>query len=158
MLSIIKISSQNRSLANSLIEEYWYSLEMVIGGEVIDMNTQEGFLCMKQNQCVGLITYRPILEALQITALCAKQPKIGIGSALIQKVKDHAAQHGFEFLSVTTTNDNLDALYFYQRRGFYLTALYPQAIQKSRKIKPQIPLVGQNNIALRDEIELQLKL
>jgi hypothetical protein len=57
-----------------------------------------------------------------------------------------------------TTNDNLNALRFYQKRGFRLAALYPGAVDESRTIKPQIPLVGENGIPLHDEIRLELAL
>jgi ribosomal protein S18 acetylase RimI-like enzyme len=57
-----------------------------------------------------------------------------------------------------TTNDNLHALGFYQKQGFHLVGEYPNAIVKSRKIKPSIQEIGVNSIPLRDEIELQILL
>jgi hypothetical protein len=57
-----------------------------------------------------------------------------------------------------TTNDNLNALGFYQKRGFELVAIHRGAVNESRKVKPSIPLIGDNNIPLRDEIELELVL
>lgn len=55
-----------------------------------------------------------------------------------------------------TTNDNLNALRFYQKRGYHIVAIYPDAIADSRKIKPQIPLNGAFGIPIQDEIELEL--
>jgi len=52
----------------------------------------------------------------------------------------------------------LNALGFYQKRGFELVAVHRGAVNESRKIKPSIPLVGMNGIPLRDEIELEIKL
>jgi len=57
-----------------------------------------------------------------------------------------------------TTNDNLHALGFYQKRGFELVGIHRGAVNESRKIKPGIPLIGMNNIPLRDEIELEIVL
>lgn len=57
-----------------------------------------------------------------------------------------------------SSNDNLNALRFYQKYGFTLVALYPNALAQSRKLKPQIPLIGNDGIPLRDEIELELDL
>ena len=57
-----------------------------------------------------------------------------------------------------TTNDNLNALRFYQKRGFVLAALYPNALVQSRKLKPEIPETGIGGLPLRDEIELEMKL
>ena len=52
----------------------------------------------------------------------------------------------------------MKALKFYQKRGFQLVAVYPSALDESRKIKPEIPLFGYDGIPLRDEIELEMKL
>ena len=55
---------------------------------------------------------------------------------------------------LTTTNDNIDALRFYQRRGFRMSALRPGVIDRSRLHKPEIPRTGDYGIPLRDEIDL----
>jgi hypothetical protein len=52
----------------------------------------------------------------------------------------------------------LNALGFYQKRGFEIVAVYCGAVNESRKRKPSIPLIGYNNIPLRDEIELEINL
>ena len=62
-------------------------------------------------------------------------------------------------LWVVTTNDNVDALRFYQRRGFRLTAVRPGAVDASREtLKPEIPTSGAYGIPLRDELELEMEL
>jgi ribosomal protein S18 acetylase RimI-like enzyme len=72
-------------------------------------------------------------------------------------VKTFAKRSGCRRLRLTTTNDNLNALRFYQKVGFILAALRPNAIEKTRKLKP-IPMLGENGIPIRDEIELELML
>ena len=58
---------------------------------------------------------------------------------------------------VVTTNDNLDALAFYQRRGFRLTELRPGAVAEARRtIKPELALIGEHGLELRDELELAM--
>jgi hypothetical protein len=57
-----------------------------------------------------------------------------------------------------TTNDNLNALRFYQKRGFVLVSVHRNAVIKSRQLKPEIPLTGNDGIPLRDEIELEMLL
>jgi hypothetical protein len=60
---------------------------------------------------------------------------------------------------VITTNDNVDALRFYQRRGFRLAALHQGAVDDSRaRLKPEIPEIGEHRIPLRDELDLELEL
>ena len=76
--------------------------------------------------------------------------RIGVGTALLAAVEDAA---GDRRLWLITTNDNLDAIRFYQRRGYVLAAVYPGAIEASRRLKPQIPRVGNYGIPIRDELE-----
>ena len=60
---------------------------------------------------------------------------------------------------LVTTNDNVDALRFYQRRGLRISGLRIGAVDESRaRLKPQIPEIGAYGIPLRDEIELSKEL
>ncbi len=84
--------------------------------------------------------------------------KARIGTALIDAVKDVATMAHCKRLWLITANDNMAALRFYQKRGFLLVAVYRNAVEQSRRLKPEIPLVGIDGIPLRDEIELELLL
>ena len=57
-----------------------------------------------------------------------------------------------------TTNDNLGALRFYQRRGLRLVAVHRGAVDHARAVKPAIPRVGEHGIEIHDELELELAL
>lgn len=59
-------------------------------------------------------------------------------------------------LWLVTTNSNLDALRFYQRRGLHLVRVWPDAMNRSRELKPEIPMIGDFGIAIRDELELEI--
>jgi GNAT superfamily N-acetyltransferase len=96
---------------------------------------------------------RPIAELVAINAFIRHQ---GIGSALLRSIVD--GLEGFEALRLTTTNDNLDALRFYQRRGFRLHTLRPGAVDAARAHKPTISAVGEHGIPIRDELDLILQL
>jgi hypothetical protein len=63
-----------------------------------------------------------------------------------------------ERIWLVTTNDILEALRFYQRRGFRLSALRAGAVDEARKrLEPQISTVGGFGIPIRDEIEVELR-
>jgi hypothetical protein len=81
-----------------------------------------------------------------------------VGSALLDAAAATARAEGCARLRLITTNDNLDALRFYQRRGFRLVALRPGAVDVARVLKPQIPRTGDFGIAVRDELELEREL
>jgi GNAT superfamily N-acetyltransferase len=80
----------------------------------------------------------------------------GVGTALLRAVEEVAARSGCSSLWLVTTNDNLDALRFYQRRGFRLTELHAGAVDDSHaRLKPEIPRAGSFGIDLRDELVLK---
>ena len=107
---------------------------------------------------IGLLTYNIVGDQCEITLMQSMREGIGVGSELVGAVKGTATRVGCKRLWLITTNDNLHALGFYQRRGFTLAAVYPNALTRSREIKLGIPMTGMNGIPLRDEIELEMAL
>jgi GNAT superfamily N-acetyltransferase len=104
---------------------------------------------------VGLLTYVVDGDACEILTLGATRRWSGTGTALVDAVRGVAREQGCRRLWVLTTNDNVDALRFYQRRGFRLDVLRPGAVDEARRtLKPAIPEIGDHGISLRDEIEL----
>lgn len=94
----------------------------------------------------------------ELISLDAIRPNQGVGTALIEGLITKLKGLGVELLRVTTTNDNLDALRFYQRRGFRIVAVRPGAVDEARKIKPTIPTIGEYGIPIRNEIDLELRI
>jgi GNAT superfamily N-acetyltransferase len=109
-------------------------------------------------QLAGMLTYVPGKDWRQceILTLHAGKQWRGAGTALIEAAGRLARRQGCTRLWVITTNDNVDALRFYQRRGFCLVRVHRGAVDRSRaSLKPEIPPVGAYGIPLRDEIELE---
>ena len=107
---------------------------------------------------VGMLTYVPTQDWRQceILTLHAGEQWRGAGTALIEAAGQLARRQGCTGLWVITTNDNVDALRFYQRRGFCLVRVHRGAVDRSRaSLKPEIPPIGAYGIPLRDEIELE---
>jgi ribosomal protein S18 acetylase RimI-like enzyme len=105
---------------------------------------------------VGLLTYVVDGTACEVLTLHADPPRTGAGSELIEAAAEVAASRGCDRLWLITTNDNVDALRFYQRRGFRLVGLHPGAVDRSRReLKPQIPELAKNGIPIRDELDLE---
>lgn len=137
---------------------HWGSEVMITHNAEHQLTRLPGFAAFEEDACAGLITYHLNGEACEITSLDSLIEGAGIGSALIEAVKAAARQAGCNRLWLITTNDNLRALGFYQKRGFKLKAVYPDAVTAARLKKPEIPLIGLNGLPLRDEIELDLLL
>ena len=138
--------------------DHWGDDLMIVHGTMYRPEQLEGFVATEAETWVGLITYALLAEACEIVSLDSLREGEGIGSCLVEQVVDEARRAGCRRLFLSTTNDNLKALGFYQRRGFALAAIRPGAVNASRKIKPSISLIGLNGIPLRDEIELEMLL
>ena len=105
---------------------------------------------------VGLLTYEVIGDQCEVVTLDAFTQFAGVGTALMNRVIDEARTQGCRRLWLITTNDNLDAVRFYQKRGFTIAAVHVNAIAHSRTLKPSIPLIGNYGIPIRDEVELEM--
>jgi GNAT superfamily N-acetyltransferase len=125
---------------------------------VHDATALPGFIARCDGQRAGLLTYRIEGGQCELVTLNSELGGRGVGSALVQAVIDAAREARCARLWLITTNDNLAALRFYQKRGFHLVAVHRDALDESRRLKPQIPLIGMEGIPLRDEIELELRL
>lgn len=148
------ITLSTRDAVRSFFIEAWGSPEMVISTGTFDCATLDGFVWSETNVIIGLITYVIREDEIEIISLDSLQEKRGIGSALLDEVERVAKQHQLERLSLITTNDNLSALSFYQRRGWRLARIIPGAVDAARLQKPSIPVIGEYGIPLHDEIML----
>jgi ribosomal protein S18 acetylase RimI-like enzyme len=136
--------------------EQFGSPVMVTRGQIYDATMLSGLLATQDGAPCGFLLFYSEADTCEIVALAATSPGRGIGTALIAAMRDQARELGCTRLIVITTNDNLRALGFYQKRGFRLVAIHPDAVELTRAFKPEIPDIGENGIPLRDEIELAL--
>ncbi|WP_172294897.1 N-acetyltransferase [Pseudoruegeria sp. HB172150] len=102
----------------------------------------------------GYATYLDDGKQLELVAIGARPAGQGIGTKLLKAVLGVARESGRCAVRLTTTNDNIAALAFYQRAGFRLCGLRPGAVDRARQLKPGLPLVAANGLPIRDELEL----
>ena len=138
--------------------EYWGGEEMISRGHIYRPEQLDGFVVEDENDWIGLVTFFIKDGQCEVTSLDSLREGKGIGTQLIERVVEEARAGKCKRLFLITTNDNLGALGFYQKRGFELVTIYRGAVNESRKRKPGIPLVGNDGIPLRDEIELEINL
>ncbi|WP_027724040.1 GNAT family N-acetyltransferase [Tuberibacillus calidus] len=154
----MKIYSVEEIPKNKIIEFFklhWGSTKMVISSGVYDCSTLDGFAVLnEEGQIIGLITYVIKDDECEIISLDSTEEGKGIGTALVKEVENLATKKKCQLLKLITSNDNLLALKFYQKRGFILSKIIHNAVEEARKIKPDIPLTGNDGIPIRDEIEL----
>jgi DNA-3-methyladenine glycosylase I len=147
---------QERGQVADLIASRWGSDVVVVHGTAYRPSELSGFVAMSASEWVGLVTYRIAEGSCEIVSLDSLRPGIGVGTALLETVEQAARQAGCMRMWLITTNDNLTALRFYQRRGFSLVAVHRGAVEQARRLKPEIPAIGQEGTPIRDEIELEL--
>lgn len=138
--------------------DHWGDAIVVAHGQVFEPHGLPGFAAFEDEQCLGLLTYRIDGQSCEVVTINSLRAGSGVGSALIAEVAAAVRAAGCTRLYLITTNDNLHALRFYQKRGFVLVAVHRNALDHSRALKPSIPLIGFDGIPLRDEIELELLL
>ena len=125
-------------------------------GELLDALDHPALIAEDAGRLEGVATFIRGDEAWELLTLHARVARQGTGTALVDALERAARAEGAARIRVTTTNDNLDALRFYQRRGFRLTALRPGAVDDSRaRFKAEIPSAGDLGIPLHDELELE---
>jgi ribosomal protein S18 acetylase RimI-like enzyme len=122
-------------------------------GELIDVLDASGFIAVDDRaNPFGVLTYASRPDGVEILYIEAATRQRGVGSALLDALFRLV---GDQTVWLVTTNDNIDALRFYQRRGFVIRVVRPGAVNAARDtVKPQLPLLGEYGIPLRDEIEL----
>jgi GNAT superfamily N-acetyltransferase len=151
----------DRNWVAQFLDTHWGSTRIVTRGQVYLAHLLPGLIAedaADPDKRLGLVTYRFDGDECEIMTLDSIAPGQGVGTALLEAVKQAASEAGCRRLWLITTNDNLPALRFYQKRGFSLAAVYPRALDESRRLKPEIPLFGFDGIPLRDEIELEIRL
>ncbi|MBN1895034.1 GNAT family N-acetyltransferase [bacterium] len=149
---------EDRSWIIPFITRHWGADHVVVHDTLYRPHELPGFAAIQKSMPAGLVTYHVSGKSCEIVTLDSEKPGEGIGSALIDSVMEACLKTGCKRIWLVTTNDNLSALGFYQKRGFVLAALRCNAVERSRRIKPSIPLTGSGGIPVRDEIELEMLL
>jgi ribosomal protein S18 acetylase RimI-like enzyme len=150
------IGDEDRPWLLAAIVDGWGADRVVAGGRLTEpLSTLRGYVAERGGERVGYVLHRHEEDALEVVAIAATVGRIGVGTALLQAVDEEAVRAGASRAWLVTTNDNLDALRFYQRRGWELAALRRDAVTSARALKPEIPATGAYGIPLRDELEFE---
>jgi ribosomal protein S18 acetylase RimI-like enzyme len=153
------LDDKRRQQATQLLIEAWGTPVVVSRGKLYHADQLPGFVAVAESDTLlGLLTYHVEGDACEVVTLNSTVERTGVGTALLHAATDAARAMGCHRVWLITTNDNTPALHFYQKRGFFLAALYPGSLAESRRLKPQISLTGIDGIPLRDEIELAIQL
>ncbi len=155
-IEVRELRSDERDWAAQVLDERWGGV--VAGhGELMVPAEMPALVAVDGTDRIGLLTFRPRPGVdTEVVTIDALQPGRGVGTALLSGIDALARRSGWRRLWLMTTNDNLPALRTYQLAGWHLAALRPGAVERSRALKPEIPALGHDGIAIRDELDLEL--
>jgi GNAT superfamily N-acetyltransferase len=151
-ISVRAAEDRDREAIDAFHEKVWGGPYVVGHDERFDLRTLPTLVAEDESKRLrGALVWRTDGDALEIVSIAAVTPGEGAGTALLEAAHQKATAK----IWLVTTNDNLRALRFYQRRGMRITAVDHGAVDRARKLKPGIPLVGQDGIEIHDELRLE---
>lgn len=153
-----RIQDSDREEIAAFVEHHWHSKKVMSRGRAFYPHEEDGFIERRGGAIAGLLTFRVDEDSgMEILTLNSLLEGEGIGSAMMLDAIEEARDRGCTKLWLTTTNDNLSGLRFYQRLGFRMIQVNAGAVDEARQIKPEIPEVGEDGIAIHDEIVMELQ-
>jgi ribosomal protein S18 acetylase RimI-like enzyme len=144
----------DRAAALALIRRDFGHTRIVAFGEPVQIDGQPIVVATVKGELAGAVVYRLLPAAVQILAL-ATDPmwqRSGVAGQLLDEVERMAGDRGLQRLVVSTTNDNLPALYFYQRRGYQIAEVVPGGLLPHVRDPKGGGFAG---IPMRDEVRLE---
>jgi len=151
-----EITDTDRTDVAAFVERFWNSRVSMSRGKAFYPHLERGFIERRDGAIVGLITYHIEGDLMELLTLNATLEGEGIGSSLMLDAIEKARHEGCRRVLLAITNDRLRAIGFYQRLGFRMMAINLGVVDEARKVKPQIPQVGERGVPIHDEIVMEL--
>jgi ribosomal protein S18 acetylase RimI-like enzyme len=146
-------TATDRMKALELFKRDFGPAQLVAYGETVSLDEAEMLVAETENEIGGALACRYFDGALHILAL-ATDPmwqRAGVGGHLVAEAELLARREKQPRVIVTITNDNLPALYFYQRRGYRLSAILRDSVAAHARDQQAMGFAG---IPIADEIQL----
>ena len=154
-MEIRQLQPTDRAWSDTVVARHFGSSRIVSRRRVHDAAQLPGFVAWTGDVPVGLAEFLIDGLACEVVVLIAERPREGIGAALLDAVRQAAVSAGCSRLWLVTTNDNVVAQSFYRALGWRLVTVHRGAVNHSRLLKPEIPLLGANGVAIEDELEYE---
>jgi ribosomal protein S18 acetylase RimI-like enzyme len=155
--TICKVASERgRSVIRDLVKRFWGEEEQLTFDKKYVVTKLPAYAAKTNNRFIGFISFASVAHALVVVALgvLPRYQWSGVGNGLMEKVESEAKRLGKKEILVSTSNDDLPALAFYQLLGFQIFEVKPNVIAE----KHGTVLQGIGGLPVRDELRLQKKL
>lgn len=149
---------EHNDLVINFLNQHWGSVNVVSRGKITDASTISRIIVSsKDSGIIGLTTFliNDVDHSCELVSIDAEEKSKGIGTKMMKFLEKIAKEKGVKRIWLITTNDNYDAARFYIKNGYRLFAIHKDALDISRKLKPQIPKIGKYGIPLQDEWEFE---
>ena len=157
--NIQPLSLLHQKQLEDFITHAWGSSEMVISTGIYNLVELEGYVAWSSiGEIIGVVTFKRLDGLIEIISLDSVLENQGIGTRLIMMIELMAVENQIPLIKVITTNDNMGALSFYQRKGYRIKEIIEGAVDRARRVKPEIPLIGERGIPINDELVLYKQL
>ncbi len=157
-IAVRDLQPKDQPWLHDFLLTYNHSLRVVSRGTLHDVAQLPGLIATYNELPAALLTYHVADREFEVVTLHAAVQRQGLGARLLAAGRDRARAMGCRRLWLITTNDNEPAIRFYQHQGMTLVAIHHNALEESRKLKPEIPQIGLGGKPLRDEIEFEFRL
>lgn len=159
MLTVRESRPGDAAAIATLHDSAWGGPVVVGHDTAYDLSTLPTLVAVSERgELAGALAYSIGDDSLEVVSIVAGTAGQGIGTALLDAAVGLTRERQLRRIWLVTTNDNLDALRFYQRRGLRIVGVSQGAVDRSRMIKHAIPETGAYGIPLRDELTLELLL
>jgi ribosomal protein S18 acetylase RimI-like enzyme len=142
-----------RDAALQLFKRDFGPTQLLVHGQPVSLDDAMMLVAETERAIAGALAWRRIDNAVHVLAL-ATDPmwqRAGVGGHLVAEAEALARRLGLTRVTVSITNDNLPALYFYQRRGYRVSAVLADSAAAHT---PDEPAIGFAGIPILDELQL----
>jgi ribosomal protein S18 acetylase RimI-like enzyme len=154
--SISKITPNDKAKIREFAKRFWGEEEQLTFDRKFIVTKLPAYTAKIGKEIAGFVSFTEMDYALIIVALgvLPQFQNAGVGRSLIKKAEAEARKRKKKSLLVSTSNDDLPALAFYQRLGFQIYEVKPNVIaEKHGKVQE-----GIGGLPVRDEIRLRKSL
>lgn len=146
-------SGEERSNIRKLVRRFWGEAEQLTFDTEYAVSELPTYVAKLDNRIIGFASFAETSDAVIVVALgvLPQNQCSGVGGRLIGKVEDEAKRLGKRKMLVSTSNDDLPALAFYQSCGFQIYEVKPNVIAE----KHGAVLRGIGGLPVRDELRLR---
>lgn len=157
-MACVDVTDADREELREFIIAHWFDERIMSCGKVHVPHRGQGILVRRDGRIVAALTYEMTAQGMEVLTLNSALEGQGIGSMLMLSAIETARRAECGRIWLTTSNDNLKAVSFYQRLGFRIVSVNLDMVDEERRMNPRIPTHGERGVRMRDELVLELVL